>query len=493
MNLISYAFWGFAGIVFCVYMIVPQNKKWMVLLLASYYFFLTYGYKPVIYLLLTTGSSYFGARYIERQKTKWKKKLIFWICLIFNIGLMLALKQGIIFTDFIITKMPYTLQKISLELLFVPLGISYYTLKVAAYLIDVYYGRAAASKHLFKFALYVSFFPEIIQGPIEKYQNINSQFDNPEKMDYRLFRNALYRILWGMVKKLVFSQKIGEMIPAAFAASSLLSGYQILIGTMFYSMQLYADFTGYMDIMQGTAELFGIHISKNFNCPYFSESMEAFWHRWHMTMGGWFREYIFYPVSTSKIMKSFSRICRKRLGNTQGKKIPIYIAVFVTWFGTGLWHGGSANWILWGLLNGFLILLEIQFKEFNDTFYKKCRLDKNFILLKICRVIRTFTLVSFLRIFSRSDSLESAFHMVAAIFTRFFEKPVFYYWEAGAFSLAMLGCTAIIIGDLIEMNSNIRKKINEMPCVFRWMIAYAGISLIIMFQGSATEFLYAHF
>lgn len=495
MSLISFDFFIFLIIVFVIYWMSPKSKRWAVLLVASYIFLLSYGKKSVAYLLLSTVCSYLGASYIEKQGNgnPKKKRIALILCLTLNLGLMMALRQGILFTNWIVNRLPEALHILSIKLLIVPLGISYYTLKLVGYLINVYYGRVKSSDHIGKFALYVVFFPELLQGPIEPYQSIYKQFEEMQQIDSQTFYMALYRILWGTIKKVVIATRISGLTYVAFSANAELSGYQILLGAMLYSMQLYADFSGYMDIIHGVAGLFGIKIAQNFNQPYFSESIEMFWHRWHMTMGGWFREYIFYPVSTSKPMKRFGRKCRNILGNTQGKKIPIYVAIFLTWLATGIWHGGTGNWIVWGLLNGLFILIGIQFREFNNALYAKWNIDQSATVLRVWRVLRTFTLVSFLRIFSYSDNLKNACGMIKAMFTRFFESPTFHYWEMTGFWMAIIGCLTLIIGDVVEVNPRLRDKIIHFPYIIRWVFAYIGIILIIMFQGKSTDFLYAQF
>lgn len=493
MSLVSYEFWTFILIVFILYHLFPKNNRWVILLLSSYYFFLCFGKKAIIYLLLTTLSTYHGAHYIQMQKDKRKKRIILLSIITLNLLLMVVLRQGIFLTRSILGMLPQPWSGVSLYFIVSIIGISYYTLKVVGYMIDVYHEKVNAADHLGKYALYVSFFPEISQGPIEKFQNIYKQYSEPENLTWERFRNAAYRILWGTVKKVVIAEKIGSVIWPIFSDSNSYSGYQILLAAMLYSMQLYADFSGYMDIMRGVAELFGIKIAQNFNVPYISESIENFWHRWHMTMGAWFREYIFYPLSTSRLLKIFGKKSRKILGNKQGKKIPIYFVILVTWFATGLWHGGEGNWIIWGILNGVLIIGGIQFKEFNDRMYKYLCINKSNLAVKFLRISKTFILVSILRIFSHSDSLTSAIEIFRGMIFRFSERPISHLWNAQYFGLAIVGCICLIIGDIVETNSRFREKLNVMPCMFRWALAYLGIIGIIVFQSSVSDFLYAQF
>ena len=280
-----------------------------------------------------------------------------------NLGILAVLK----YTNFAIANVNgiaalftgrHSIARVNLVL---PLGISFYTFQTMGYVIDVYRGKAEAEKNIFKMALFTSFFPQLIQGPISRFGELSQTLYAPHRFDFRTVWFGLERVLWGYFKKLVIADRIVVAVNAIVGQPDIYSGFYVFCGMLFYAAELYADFTGGIDITIGIAQMFGIQLAENFERPYFSKNIAEYWRRWHITMGTWFKDYLFYPLSASMPVLSMSTFCRKHFGAAAGRRIPVYFVTLVVWFATGIWHGASWNFVLWGVYFGIIIIIEKLF------------------------------------------------------------------------------------------------------------------------------------
>ncbi|HOB20919.1 MAG TPA: MBOAT family O-acyltransferase, partial [Candidatus Atribacteria bacterium] len=251
------------------------------------------------------------------------------------------------------------------------MGISFYTFQTMGYIIDVYRGKHPAERNFFKLALFVSFFPQLIQGPISRFSDLAQTLYKEHSFDSRNISFGIQRILWGYFKKVVLADRILVAVNTLIKNPDTYQGAYVLIGMLFYAYQLYADFTGGIDITIGIAQVLGIEVKENFHRPYFSKNIVEYWRRWHITMGTWFRDYLFYPLSVSKPMLNISKHSRRLFGEALGKRIPVYLSTFIVWFATGIWHGASWNFIVWGLMNCVVILISQELKPFYDWFHSR--------------------------------------------------------------------------------------------------------------------------
>ena len=251
--------------------------------------------------------------------------------------------------------------------LLLPMGISFYTFQTMGYIIDVYRGKYGAEKNIGKLALFVSFFPQLIQGPISRFDDLSLSLYKEHNFDAKGFSFGFQRVLWGYFKKLVIADRIVIAVLEITKNPETYDGIFVLVGMVFYAIQLYADFTGGIDITIGIAQMLGIKVKENFNRPYFSKSIVEYWRRWHITMGTWFKDYIFYPLSVCKPMLNISKSSRKRFGEQIGKRVPVYLSTMTVWFTTGLWHGASWNFVVWGLLKR---ICDFSFQEFEPLYAK---------------------------------------------------------------------------------------------------------------------------
>ena len=380
----SYEFIGFFILLLALYYILPKKWQWVLLLAASYLFYFAADPRFLCYLLAVTVLTYTGGRVIEvnfvRQraylkehkdtlgreekktyKNEQKKVRLRWFvpCLILVLGILAVTK----YTNFLIANwnsvrsaLGQTTQ-ISFVNLILPLGISFYTFQAVGYLIDVYRENVPAEKNFFRYALFISFFPQLIQGPISRFEDLSQTLWAEHEFCWSSVRDGLFRVLWGYFKKLVVADRILAAVSLILSSPQTYHGAYIVIVMVFYTIELYADFTGGIDITIGIAQTLGIRVKENFMRPYFSKSLKEYWRRWHISMCTWFKDYVFYPVSVSKAMQRISKAAKNHLGERAGRRLPVYISSFLVWLATGIWHGASWNFVVWGLMNWVVLMV----------------------------------------------------------------------------------------------------------------------------------------
>ena len=326
-----------------------------------------------------------------------------------------------------------------------PLGISFYMFQSLGYIIDIYRGGIKEEKNFFKFFLFVSFFPQLVQGPISKFSSLAPQLYAPHKFNRDEFLFGLERILWGFFKKLVIADRIAAAVIELKGPEY--TGISFLVLTIFYAVQIYGDFTGGIDITIGLAETLGIKLAENFIRPYFSKNIAEYWRRWHITLSVWMKDYIFYPLSVSKPMLNLSKSARQKFGNF-GKRLPVYVASIITWFCTGIWHGITPNFVLWGMLNCFFIVLSEELMPLYDKFHNRFHLkDKKWY--GGFEMLRMFMLMNLIRITDLFPDVSVYFHKMG---TLFYEFNFNILWDG---TLLNIGLTAldyfILLGGIILM------------------------------------------
>ena len=398
MSFTSFEFLCFLAITVLLYYLIPKKLQWVLLLVASITFYTFAGGFYLPYILITIVSSYIVSllikknadrekAYIQENKTnldkeqrkaykaKEKKKRfsILIVGLIINFGMLAVLK----YTGFAISNLNSIIHlfgaenTIGIPDLLLPLGISFYVFQTTGYLIDVYREKTHAETNIFKLGLFVSFFPQLLQGPISRHSDLANQLFEGHKCQWDNISAGLLRIAYGYFKKLIIADTVMIAISKIIGAPDTYTGVYVIFLILAYSVQIYADFTGGIDITIGIAEMLGIKLHENFDHPFASKSTKEYWNRWHITMGSWFTDYVFYPLSICKPMQKLSKWSRSKLGNALGKRIPVYLATIFTWFLTGLWHGASWNFIVWGVLNGVIILISRELEPLYARFRKK--------------------------------------------------------------------------------------------------------------------------
>jgi len=420
----SLAFIGGLVLVFALYYILPKQAQWPLLLLASLGFYFYADGRDLCFVVFTVLSTWLVAwriaamqgkqkafvaahrsqlsreerkAYNAKQKRAQRRWLI----------LGLALNLGIL--AFLIA-LNSTKLKEALQLDIVVIGISYYTFRIMGYLVDVYWGKAQAQKNPAKLALFTIFFPQVWLGPISRYDYLSETLFAPHKFDWAAFRSGAQRIVLGYFKKLV----IADRLDMAMGELTGLSGLPALFAMLVWAAELYCDFTGGIDIAIGVGECFGIRMEENFDSPFRSKNIFEYWRRWHITMGTWFRDYVFYPISVSKPMQKLTGKLKSRGAK---RRVPVYIATIVTWFVTGVWHGAAWNYIAWGLANGVVILISQEFQPLYEKFHKRFPKLKG-KTYDAFQVARTFLLMAFIRSFDIYRDVPLTFSRFASIFVR---------------------------------------------------------------------------
>jgi len=438
MLFVSYGFIAFLIAFIICYYTVFKRFQWQFLLFAGLSFYFYAGKVYLIYMALVTAGVWFASLKIDdiyvnisKRNSELKEggkhrftdpgngKKWLYFGLIFSLGTLIVVK----YADFVIANINLVSSAFTggggfkfLNLI-LPMGISFYTFKSISYLVDVYRRKYRAERNAFKFALYISFFPQLIQGPISRFDHISESLFTRHNYNHKSFVRGLYRLLWGYFKKMVIADHILPAVLTIVSDSETYNGAFALMGIMFYAVQIYADFSGGIDITIAIAEMLGIKVEENFIRPYFSKNVKEYWRRWHITMGAWFRDYVFYPLSVSTFMLKLSKFSRKRLGKSIGKRVPVYISALMVWFLTGLWHGAGWNFVVWGLLNGLCILISDELKPVFAAFHKLIPIKKlPFRAYDAFSAIRTVFIMSSIRMLDCYGDVGVTFKAFFSIF-----------------------------------------------------------------------------
>ena len=500
-------------IVVLIYFLIPQKLKNYWLLIASYYFYMCWNAKYALIILFSTIVTYLSGLALDTLQQRSadplitrKKKIVVAISVLLNLSLLFYFKYinfaiGILGNALSVFHIQLNLPSVDILL---PVGISFYTFQALGYTIDVYRGNTCAEKNFFQYALFVSFFPQILQGPIGRYSNLAHQFYEEHSFDFMRIERGVQRVLWGFFKKMVIADTAAVFVDAIFDQYQTYNGLAIL-GVLAYSAQLYGDFSGGMDVVIGIASMFGIEMDENFKRPYFSISITDFWHRWHITLGTWMKDYLFYPLSLSKGMGKFGKFAKKTFGKTYGRALPICVANIVVFLVVGIWHGAAWKFIVYGLYNGIIIGFSgLMAKNYRD-WKKKFKINDKSNGWHIFQIVRTFILVNISWFFDRADTIPQALTMMKNAVTVW--KPVQVLdirigtsgpaYTIMAIGILCIGCLVqFIVSYKQERGMQIRESIAMQPRLVRWAVYMAlvlSISAISLPANTAGGFIYAQF
>jgi len=468
----------FLPIVFILYWYVCNtNLKLQNILIvaASYLFYGWWDWKFLSLILFSTVVDYTVGRKLRIEDNKKKRKVLLWISIIVNLGFLGFFKYYNFFLDNFITAFSFfgTALKASSLNIILPVGISFYTFQTLSYTIDIYKRKLEPTKDFFVFSAFVSFFPQLVAGPIERATHLLPQFYKKRTFNYAIAVDGMRQILWGLFKKIVIANNCAEYANLIFNNSEEYSGSTLILGALCFAFQIYGDFSGYSDIAIGTSRLFGFNLRRNFNFPYFSRDIAEFWRRWHISLSTWFRDYLYIPLGGSR-------------GGTWMKVRNTFIIFIVS----GFWHGANWTFIVWGVLNAlyFLPLLLTNNNRNNLGTIAQGKLFPNF---KECFfMLLTFTLTVFAWIFFRAENIEHAINYISKIFSR----STFTIPEILPITLILL----VFIFFLIEwLGREGQYAISEIDIfekrIYRWSIYFTICILIFIFQGKQQEFIYFQF
>ncbi len=368
----------------------------------------------------------------------------------------------------------------------IPLGISFYTFQTAAYIIDLYRSKIEADQNILKFALFVSFFPQMVQGPISRYDQLAGQLYEGHALTYKNLTYGAQLMLWGFFKKLVIADRAAILVNQVFDNYGDYQGGVVFVALLFYTIQIYGDFSGGIDIARGAARMLGIDMTHNFMRPYFSDSISEFWRRWHMSLSFWCRDYIFFTISLSKTFGKLGKSLRKVLGDRIGKLFPVLVAQMATFLTIGLWHGAEFKYIAYGLYNGGIIILGLLLEPYLKKLISLLHINVESAGWKVFRVLRTFFLIVMGRMFPKALSFGAAIYMFGAMFrgggaVPFSEEILTLGLDAADFLILLGGCIVwFIISWNQEKGTGIRDAIAERPLALRWLLFLATFAAVLI-------------
>lgn len=435
----SWSFIIFFAVLLAVYYLVPGRLQWLLLLAADAAFYACAGWQGLVFMAAAVVISWGGTNLMARsfaeqrgflqndgselgreEKKAYRGKMergqrtILIFTLLALLGILAALK----YTNFAVSNINgifgASLAGVDWVL---PMGLSFYTFQTVGYVVDVAWEKVEAEKNILRCALFTSFFPLLIQGPICRFGELTETLFKPHRPDGAQIRMGLERVIWGYFKKLVIADRLLVAVTAICGSPDKYTGAYVVFGALFYAAELYADFTGGIDITIGIAQTLGVRVPENFIRPYFSKNIAEYWRRWHISMGTWFRDYVFYPLSVSRAMLKLTRKLKNGGHPQLARKASVYISTIVTWFLTGLWHGAAWNFVVWGLLNAVFILAAEEFKPLSRRFRERfARLSCSGGYAAF-EMLRTFLLMCALRTLDCYRNVPLTFAMLGTVFT----------------------------------------------------------------------------
>lgn len=510
MSVNSTAFLLFLAAAAAVYYLAPKQWRYLVLLAASAFFYLSYSLKAAIYLLFTVAATYGAAlglgamRRIERTEAKgegadaaavrrvWQKRrrLALAGSLVLNfttLALFKYLDSWLGTANSLLSLAGLSFQFRPLELL-LPLGISFYIFQTSGYLIDVYRGKVEPERHFLKYALFASYFPQMIQGPINRFSKLQPQLIEGNEFSADQIKYGVQLMLWGMLKKMLIADTLAPAVTEVFDHFTQYSGAVILLAVVLYCLQLYCDFSGGTDLVRGASQLFGVEMLENFRRPYFARTVDDFWRRWHISLGEWMKDYLFYPLALSKPLNRLGKAMRPVVGARLGKLAVPCISTVVVFLMVGIWQGPGLSNIAYGLWNGGLMSLAMVAQPVSAKLRERLGVEDKTRWFRAVQVVRTFALVVVGRYFSRSDRLMQALRMLKrtvfsfgwrslspdALFS-FGLTPV--NWAVLLISTAVL----VAVSALQERGTPIRETLEKKHWAIQFAVLFIGILVIYVF------------
>ena len=482
----------FLPIVFVLYWFVTNRnlKLQNVLLLVSSYIF--YGWWDWRFLSLVFISSlvdYLLGLNIDKTEDKLKRRILLYTSLFVNLGFLGFFKYYNFFVDsfidsFSMLGMSFQARTLNIVL---PVGISFYTFQTLSYTLDIYKHRLKPTKDIVAFFSFVSFFPQLVAGPIERASNLLPQFTKKRNFDLYAAKDGMRQILWGLFKKIVIADNAATFVNEIFDKSDAMPGSTLFIGAIFFAFQIYGDFSGYSDIAIGTSRLFGFNLMRNFAYPYFSKDMAEFWRTWHISLSTWLRDYLFLPIA----YWTMDRIKNPKWLYIKAEVWGYVIGISFTWFLGGLWHGAKWTFVLWGCLHGLYLVISHITKKIRKKTLKKLKIKKKNPVLVFVQSVGTFLLVTIAWVFFRAESLSQAFSIFGKILSdSILETPDL---RPKAF-LSMVLIGFLIIFEYIQRKKQHALEIEKWHLIFRWSFYFLILFVGIFFGNfNKVEFIYFQF
>ncbi len=531
MNLISSEFLCFIVLLLISYFLVPRRFQWWVLLAGSLIFYTWSGPRNLVFIGLTALTSWAAGLLMDRiqndhkqyvaahkqeldrdakkelrRKALLKRRAVMAAALVFNFGMLCVFK----YLHFLIAQINGILAMfhggaiVDTWQLIAPMGISFYTFQTMGYVIDVYWQKVPAEKSFPRMLLFTSFFPQVTQGPISDFTELTGELFAEHTYTYRNFSWGAMRMMWGFFKKMVLANSLASYVQDLFVNYPSYTGIAALIGAFGYSIQIYADFSGYMDIICGYCEILGIRLTENFQRPYFSKSIAEYWRRWHSSLGRWFRTYLYYPIAVAKWNRELGSRMEKRFGKAFGRALPASVALVAVWLTTGLWHGATWAYIAWGGVNGLFIIFSLWMEPVYANWKEKLHIPEESFWWRAFQVCRTFLLVTLIKVLPEVGTLKQGLGLWKQIFTnhtvpRYFAMLVpMAHKSYVQFLFICLGTVLLFAVSLIQRRQPVRQWLcDRVPYLVRILI-FVLMFIVILYIGvplveSTGGFMYAEF
>lgn len=477
----SIEFLIFFPIVIALYFATPHRYRWGLLLVASYYFYMSWKAEYIILIIISTLIDYYAGLQMGKTAHRAERRKFLILSLITNLGLLFFFKYFNFFNDstreFLNTfNIFYNVPTFNMLL---PVGISFYTFQTLSYSIDVYRGRQEPEKHLGYFALYVAYFPQLVAGPIERSTRLISQFYQYHPFEYQRVTDGVKLMLWGFFKKVVIADRLAVYVNQVYNNPNDFEGLPIILATYFFAFQIYCDFSGYSDIAIGAAQVMGINLMNNFRQPYFSQSIAEFWRRWHISLSTWFRDYLYIP-----------------LGGNRTSPWRWQLNLFIVFLVSGLWHGANWTFVIWGALHGFYLVFSLWTQNLRERLANWLHFDQFPTFVTVFNIVITFHLVVFAWVFFRANSLTDATILIQNMFhlSSLSSENIFAGTSRPQFVIGIIAIMVLISVDFLQTRIKIRQFVSKQPLVLRWSLYYIMLAAIIAFgEFRNQDFIYFQF
>ena len=492
------------------YSLTPKSKRYIVLFVFSFAFYCIYSKFLTAFTVVSVVSIFFAAKFLMRINAKLKadlenakdadketkksikkkrnkqKKLIITFAIILNIGILAVLKYSGMFASMFDGIFSWFHVTTSFPVLAIglPIGISYYTLTSIGYLIDVHRGKYEAETNILKLAVFISFFPQAYEGPIAKYDEMKPQYDNGggENFNANNIVSGLLLFLYGLMKKLVIADRLAILASPIFSKYKEYGGILVVAGILAFTFQLYFDFSGFINMAEGISKMFCIKLAKKFEQPFFSQTVSEFWRRWHISLGAWCKEYIFYSVAMSKGITKLNKKLHGKVNRFFEIFIPTTIATFAVWLAMGIWHGSSWLYVIYGLYYFVIMTIGACLEPLHKKIYEKSKIKQNSWWLVGLRILRTFVLVNIGMLIFRASSITAAVSMFGSIFSSGSGAYLFDLIPLHDFVLAMIGTPLILVVDVLNArNIFIIEKLERARPIVRYLCFLALLLIVLIF------------
>lgn len=490
MNFNSAEFLVFFPLVAILFFVLPLRIRWIMLLAASYFFYMSWSAELIVLILFTTAVSYFAAIGIERTESRSKKKLLLTLTLVVCLGVLFFFKYFNFLSDSVtalLRSFSLPINSLTLELL-LPVGISFYTFQTLSYVIDVYRGDIKAERHFGYYALFVSFFPQLVAGPIERPGNLLPQLKAEHKPSFSDISAGCSKMLIGFFKKVVVADRLAVYVDAVYNDPASATGFGVAVATVMFAFQIYCDFSGYTDIAIGAARVIGIKLMQNFNRPYIAENIRDFWARWHISLSSWFKDYLYFPLGGSRCAPA------RHLFN-----------LFFVFLVSGLWHGAAWTFVIWGALHGLYQIVGTLTRKKRGQLLAKLNIPADVLWVRALRRFTVFVLVAFAWIFFRANSVSDLGALLGALFGDWSFNAAYFSDTFDAMGMDLIGgiCAVLSLVLMRQMDANglcdgggesqcgaLPQSAYRAACIF-WLVA---IAWLIMLAGDGTSaFIYFQF